>query len=86
MAKHFIIYYKQGTGTYIVTEPKPWARENQNHFPNRDFAPGDPNPTPEEIEEYLIDNYNFHRMEPENERVSLVYNLNPDLVIPDNPE
>jgi hypothetical protein len=24
-AKHFMIYYGQGTRTYIVTEPRPWS-------------------------------------------------------------
>jgi len=33
-AKHFMFYYKRGTGTFVVTEPRPWARENQNLFPD----------------------------------------------------
>ncbi len=33
-----MIYYKQGTGTYVVTEPRPWARENQHLFPHFDFV------------------------------------------------
>ncbi len=48
--KHFIIYYQQGTGTYVVTEPKPWARENQNHFPNHNFIDNDNTPTTDEKE------------------------------------
>jgi hypothetical protein len=31
-AKHFMIYYQKGSGTYVVTEPRPWARENQHHL------------------------------------------------------
>jgi hypothetical protein len=38
-AKHFMIYYQKGSGTYVVTEPRPWARENQHHFPNYNFQP-----------------------------------------------
>ena len=37
-AKHFMIYYHRGTGTYVVTEPRPWARENQHYFPNYGFT------------------------------------------------
>ena len=29
-AKHFIMYYQKGAGTYIITEPRPWARENKD--------------------------------------------------------
>lgn len=86
MAKHFLIYYQQGTGTYIVTAPKSWARENQNHFRGIDFENQTLNPTPEVVENYLIANYGFQEMTPANERVSLVYNFNPDLIIPDEPE
>lgn len=27
-AKHFLIFYQKGVGTYIITEPRSWAREN----------------------------------------------------------
>ncbi len=27
-AKNFIIYYKRGTGTYVVTEPRPSEEKN----------------------------------------------------------
>jgi hypothetical protein len=36
-AKHFMMYYKRGTGTFIITEPLPWARENQELFPDYNF-------------------------------------------------
>jgi hypothetical protein len=38
-AKYFMIYYHKGSGTFVVTEPRPWARENQHHFPNCTFQP-----------------------------------------------
>ena len=31
-SKHFMIYYNNGTGTYFVTEPMPWAKENRAFF------------------------------------------------------
>ena len=52
-AKHFVIYYQRGAGTFVVTEPRPWARENQHHFPNFTFQPNN-HPTPIEIEKWLI--------------------------------
>lgn len=36
-----MIYYKKGSGTYIVPEPKPWAKENQNYFPRYTFQSND---------------------------------------------
>jgi hypothetical protein len=60
-AKHFMIYYGTGTGTYIVTEPRPWARENQNLFPNFTFQPNN-HPTTNFIEDWLIENRNFVRV------------------------
>lgn len=76
-AKHFMIYYKRGTGTYIVTEPRPWARENQHHFPNYTFQPNN-HPTTDTVEAWLIDNRNFQRVV-DNDFVSLIQNVDPDL-------
>lgn len=76
-AKHFIIYYKQGTGTYVVTEPRPWARENQQYFPNYTFQPNN-HPTTLIIEEWLIANRNFQRVV-DNDFISLIQNVDPDL-------
>ena len=76
-AKHFMIYYKRGTGTYVVTEPRPWARENQHHFPNYTFQPNN-HPTTDTVEAWLIDNRNFHRVV-DNDFVSLIQNVDPDL-------
>ena len=58
MAKHFIIYYKEGTGTFITTEPRPWARENQAHFPDYTFTSED-FPNTNTIINYLIQVHNF---------------------------
>ncbi len=76
-AKHFMIYYKRGTGTYVVTEPRPWARENQHHFPNYTFQPNN-HPTTDTVEAWLIENKNFQRVV-DNDFVSLIQNVDPDL-------
>jgi len=76
MAKHFMIFYKTGTGTYIVTEPRPWARENQHLFPEFDFVNN--HPTTNYIEDWLIENYNFQRPIVQ-ENVVVVQNLDPNL-------
>ena len=60
-AKHFMIYYKKGTGTYIITEPRPWAKENQQYFPDYAFV-GDNHPTTEAVEKWLKDNKNFTKV------------------------
>ncbi len=77
MAKHFMIYYKIGTGTFIVTEPLPWARENQHFFPNYNFQDGNV-PTTDFVEAWLIANMNFVRVV-NNGDVSLIQNVNPNL-------
>jgi len=75
-AKHFMIYYKRGTGTYVVTEPRPWARENQHHFPNYTFQPNN-HPTTDTVEAWLIENRNFQRVV-DNDFVSLIQNVDPE--------
>lgn len=76
MAKHFMIYYKQGTGTYVVTEPRPWARENQHLFPGRNFV--NDHPTTEEIENCLTDNHQFV-VGHDDVNVKVIHNLDPNL-------
>ena len=76
-AKHFMIYYQKGSGTYVVTEPRPWARENQHNFPNYTFQPNN-HPTTDIVEAWLIDNRNFQRVV-DNDFVSLIQNVDPDL-------
>jgi hypothetical protein len=74
--KHFMMYYKQGTGTYIITEPMPWSRENRGLFLNYDFTPNN-RPTTNYIEDFLINNYGFTRVF-ENDEITLIQNLNFD--------
>lgn len=78
-AKHFMIYYGIGTGTYIVTEPRPWARENQNLFPNFTFQPNN-HPTTNFIEDWLIENRDFVRVFV-NDEIIVIQNLNPNLIL-----
>jgi hypothetical protein len=75
--KHFMIYYQKGAGTYVVTEPRPWARENQHYFPNYNFQP-DNYPITNIIEEWLISNRDFERVV-YNESISLIQNFDPDV-------
>ncbi len=77
MAKHFMIYYQKGTGTYIITEPRPWSRENTHLFPNYDFI--DNHPTTDVIEHLLINNYNFLITEYNNYQIVVLQNLDPGL-------
>lgn len=76
--KHFIIYYKKGTGGYVISEPRPWARENQHYFPQFDFSISN-HPTTDIIEEWLITNKNFKRGEFENTNVEVIFNLDPNI-------
>ena len=75
-AKHFIIYYKRGTGTFIVTEPRPWAKENQHLFPEYDFING--TPITNEVERLLINQHGFQTVI-ENEDIVLIQNLDINL-------
>lgn len=76
--KHFMIYYKKGTGGYVISEPRPWARENQHYFPRYDFS-SDNHPTPVIIEEWLINNKNFQRGDFNNPTVEVIFNLDPNI-------
>lgn len=76
--KHFLIFYKRGTGTFIVTEPRPWARENQAHFPNYDFISDEP--TTNTICDYLVKEFNFVK-QVDKSGIKAFTNLDPDLNI-----
>jgi hypothetical protein len=78
-AKHFLIYFQRGAGTYVVTEPRPWARENQHHFPNFTFQPNN-HPTTDVIETWLLDNRNFRKVV-DTPDVVVVQNLDPNLIL-----
>lgn len=71
-AKHFMIFYKKGTGTFIVTEPRPWAKENQHLFPEYDFINRIPITT--EVEKRLINHHGF-QLVIDNEDIVLIQNL-----------
>ena len=71
-AKHFMMYYKRGTGTFVLTEPRPWAKENQTLFPDYDFIQRVP--TTNAVEKLLINQYAFQKVI-ENEDVVLIQNL-----------
>lgn len=77
-AKNFIIYYKRGTGTYVVTEPRPWARENQHHFPNNTFVEDD-QPVPNTIKQWLINNRGFQENNFQNPDITVLFNLDPNI-------
>lgn len=75
--KHFLIFYKKGTGTFIITEPLPWARENQAHFfPKYNFTTKVP--TTNAICEYLEKKYKFKK-QVDKSGVKAYTNLDPDL-------
>jgi hypothetical protein len=75
-AKHFIMYYQKGAGTYIITEPRPWARENKKHFPAHDFITN--HPTVAKIEKVLIDRFHFKKVLITKDIV-LIQNIDPNL-------
>ena len=77
-AKHFMMYYKRGTGTFVVTEPRPWAKENQNLFPDYDFI--ERVPTTNTVEQLLINQYGFQKVL-ENEDVVLIQNVDTNLTL-----
>jgi hypothetical protein len=75
-AKHFMMYYKRGTGTFVVTEPRPSAKENQILFPDYDFI--ERVPTTNTVEQLLINQYDFQKVI-ENEDVVLIQNVDTNL-------
>ncbi|NBW30324.1 MAG: hypothetical protein EBR35_03585 [Flavobacteriales bacterium] len=76
--KHFLIYYHRGAGTFVVTEPRPSARENQNLFLDYDFAENFP--TTNEIENQLENQFGFNRVI-DNDEIILLQNLSLNLEI-----
>ena len=76
-SKHFIIYYKKGTGTYVITEPRPWARENRELFPEFDFVNN--HPTTDDVESILVQNHNFQKLTFPQNNIVVIQNLDPNL-------
>jgi hypothetical protein len=79
MAKHFMLYYAKGTGSYVVTEPRPWARENRHYFPQFDFI--NSHPTTNDVETFLIQHHGFHIGHTNNPDISLIQNLDTTIKI-----
>ena len=77
-AKNYIIYYQAEAGTYVVTEPRPWARGNKSLFPAYDFITSEPNV--DTIERYLFQHHGFNRVVSTPEIVVLI-NVDPSLII-----
>jgi|GEM_PF-2546138 len=73
--KHFIIYYQIGTGTYVVTSPRAWARENNHLFPGVVFT--GTNPTTNQIVKLLTEKYGFETKNYQEPKVSVTYNMAP---------
>lgn len=76
-AKHFMIYCHKEPGTYVVTEPRPWASENRHHFLNYNFQPNN-HPTTDVVEVWLIENRNFQRVV-DTDDISLIQNVDPEI-------
>ena len=72
-----MIYYKKGTGSYVITEPRPWSRENQHLFENFNFQKSPP--TTNEVETLLVNNYNFNLFHYADEDIIVLQNLDPNL-------
>jgi hypothetical protein len=78
-AKHFMIYFQKETGSYVVAEPRPWAKKNKHYFPNYTFQ-GNSHPTTDVVEKWLINNRDF-KVAFKNNEVFLIQNVDPNLVL-----
>lgn len=78
--KHILIYYQFRTGTYVVTEPMPWSRENQHLFPQHNFINN--NPTSNEIGTFLEREFDFSISFYNDSNITLISNLDPILRFP----
>lgn len=70
--KHIIILNNNGVIT--ATSPKNWARGHQSLFEKYDFSNSDNTPTINEIENFLVNNRNFSRIE--NQEIVILYPFN----------
>lgn len=71
-AKHFMMYYQRGIGTFIINEHRPWAKENQNLFPEYNFVRR--YPTTNVVESRLINQFGFRQVV-RNDDIVLIQNL-----------
>lgn len=67
--KHFIIF--NNGGIISATTPKEWARAHQGLFNGYDFSDSDNTPNVDDIENYLVNNEGFTRIE--NDEVVIHY-------------
>ena len=67
--KHFIMF--NNGGVISATTPKDWARANRNLFPDFNFVGAKNTPTVIYIENYLVNNQGFKRIE--NEEIIVHY-------------
>ncbi len=70
--KHFILF--NNNGIISATTPKDWARANQHFFPNYNFTNSDNTPTVNIIEQYLINNLAYHKVD--NDEIVICYAYN----------
>lgn len=70
--KHIIIL--NNNGVLSVTTPKNWARANQNLFDGFDFSNAENTPIVNEIENFLINNRSFSKIE--NQEIVILYAFN----------
>jgi hypothetical protein len=67
--KHFILY--NNGGVLSATTPKDWARGHRDAFPNKSFNDSATTPIVDRIEDYLIRNLNYNRVE--NDEIVICY-------------
>jgi hypothetical protein len=76
--KNIMIHYHRRTGSYLVAEPRPWAKENQVHFPTYDFITNHPNM--KSNESLLIEQQNSQRVA-NMPKIVLIQNLDSNLTL-----
>jgi hypothetical protein len=59
--KHFIVF--NNGGVISATTPKDWARAHQGEFANFDFANADNTPTVDQIEDHLVAEHGYSRID-----------------------
>lgn len=69
--KHFIIF--NNGGVLSVTTPKDWARAHRELFPNYNFIGADNIPIVNVIENYLVNNEGFSRIENDEIVIHYIY-------------
>lgn len=73
---HFLIFYVKESGSYVITTPRLWADTNPSHFKNN-------SPRDVEIEKYLITNFGFTEIPPNN-RTKVLHNFSVNIPVGKN--